>query len=201
MSEANQLELNKGDNILFAADISRSMGVTDCPGGLSRIDYVKESLKTFVHEAAKYDDDGIDLITFGVNVVAHPKLTPASADTLINSLGATEGATNTAGAISKAWELHKQGGYEQSVLMIATDGEPSDEWAVFATIADITQNLTKGEHEFAISFLTVGKRTPSLQAFLTKLDDALPGAKYDIVDVKEFDQVNFAQAFDGALHD
>lgn len=197
----NQLELNKGDNIIFLADISRSMGATDCPGGLSRSDYVKESLKTFVNEAAKYDDDGIDLITFGVNVVVHPKLTPASAESLINSLGATEGATNTAGAISKAWELHKQGGYDQTVVMIATDGEPSDEAAVFKTIAEITQNLTKGEHEFAISFLTVGQRSPSLQAFLTKLDDDLPGAKYDIVDVKEFDKVNFAQAFDGALHD
>lgn len=197
----NQLELNKGDNIIFAVDISRSMGATDCPGGMSRIDYVKESLKTFVNEAAKYDDDGIDLITFGVNVVAHPKLTPASAETLVNSLGAIEGATNTSGAISKAWELHKQGGYDQTVLMIATDGEPSDEAAVFKVIADITNNLTKGEHEFGISFLTAGVRTPSLQAFLTKLDDALPGAKYDIVDVKEFDKVNFAQAFDGALHD
>lgn len=197
----NQLELNKGDNIIFLADISRSMGATDCPGGLSRIDYLKESLKTFVNEAAKYDDDGIDLITFGVNVVAHPKLTPASAESLINALGATEGATNTAGAIAKAWELHKQGGYDQTVVMVATDGEPSDENAVFKTIAEITQNLTKGEHEFAITFLTVGQRSPSLQAFLTKLDDDLPGAKYDIVDVKEFDKVNFAQAFDGALHD
>jgi Mg-chelatase subunit ChlD len=197
----NQLELNKGDNIIFLADISRSMGATDCPGGLSRSDYLKESLKTFVNEAAKYDDDGIDLITFGVNVVAHPKLTPASAESLINALGATEGATNTAGAIAKAWELHKQGGYDQTVVMVATDGEPSDENAVFKTIAEITQNLTKGEHEFAITFLTVGQRSPSLQAFLTKLDDDLPGAKYDIVDVKEFDKVNFAQAFDGALHD
>ena len=201
MSEANQLELNKGDNIIFAADVSRSMGTKDCPGNMARIDYMKEGLRTFATEAAKYDTDGIDLITFGVDITVKPKLTAEAAGEIITSLAANEGATDTAGAISKAWSLHKQGGYEQTVLMVATDGEPSDESAVFKTIAEITHNLTKGEHEFAISFLTVGVRSPGLQAFLTKLDDALPGAKYDIVDVKEFDKVNFAQAFDGALHD
>ena len=197
----SQLELNKGDNIIFLADISRSMGTTDCPGGMSRIEYMKEGLRTFVNEAAKYDDDGTDLVTFGVNVVAHPKLTPANASAIISALSASEGATNTAEAIRKAWQLHKEGNYDQTVVMVATDGEPSDEKAVFDTIAEITTKLTKGEHEFAISFLTVGQRSPGLQAFLTKLDDDLPGAKYDIVDVKEFDKVNFAQAFDGALHD
>lgn len=197
----SQLELNKGDNIIFAADVSRSMGATDCPGGLSRANYMKEGLRTFVNEAAKYDDDGIDLITFGAEITSYPKLTPASAEELINKLGANEGSTDTAGAISKAWELHKAGGYDQSVLMVATDGEPNDEKAVFDVIAKITNSFTKGEHEFGIIFLTVGVRGPGLQAFLTKLDDDLPGAKHDIVDVKEFDKVNFAQAFDGALHD
>ena len=65
---------------------------------------------------------------------------------------------------------------------------------------EITKDL-KEEHEFAISFLTVGKRTPALEAFLTSLDDDLKGAKYDIVDVKTLEEVDFIQAFAGALHD
>ncbi len=206
MGDANQLELNKGDNFIFLADVSRSMGTKDCPGGMSRIDYLKEGLTTFVNEASKYDDDGIDLITFGVEVNVKAKLTPASAAAIIAGLQANEGATDTASAIEKAWSLHKQGGYEQTVVFVATDGEPSDKQRVKEVIRDIASKCKpdavdpKDSHEFAISFLTVGKRDAALEAFLVELDDDLK-AKYDIVDVKEFDKVNFMQAFDGALHD
>lgn len=197
----NQLELNKGDNFIFAIDVSRSMGTTDCPGGLSRIDSLKEAVRVFIGEAGKYDDDGIDVLTFGATVKHVGKgVTPANAADIITPLQANESATDTASVIRKAYDLHVGGKYEQTVLFIATDGEPSDESAVFKTIADITQRV-KEEHEFNISFLTVGERTVHLEQFLTKLDDDLPGAKYDIVDVKKLSDVNFLEAFDGALHD
>ena len=67
-------------------------------------------------------------------------------------------------------------------------------------IVQITEEI-KDEHEFAISILTVGHIDPGLQAWLTQLDDDLPGAKYDIVDVKRLEEVDFMTAFVGALHD
>lgn len=195
-----QLELNKGDNFIFAIDVSGSMQTTDTPNNSQRIEYLKENVQTFINEAAKWDEDGVDVITFGHNVKHLGAVTAEKAGELVGSLKASESATNTAGAIAQAFKLHRQGGYAQTVLFLATDGEPSDQEAVFKTIAGITQEL-KDEHEFAISFLTVGKPDAALRSFLTKLDDDLPGAKHDIVDVKALDEVNFIEAFAGALHD
>lgn len=196
----SQLELNKGDNFIFGIDVSASMQATDTPNGTQRIEYLKESVNTFIGEAAKWDTDGIDIVTFGHTIRVHTGVTPDKARDIIAPLRANEGSTDTAGAIQAAWKLHKDGGYVQTVFFVATDGEPNDEGSVFDTIAGISGQL-KDEHEFAVSFLTVGKRSAGLEAFLAKLDDAVPGAKHDIVDVKRLEEVDFMAAFSGALHD
>jgi Mg-chelatase subunit ChlD len=196
----SQLELNKGDNFIFGVDVSASMQESDCPGGLQRIEYLKEKVITFAKEAGKYDDDGIDVLTFGASVNAVKGVTPEKAEELIRKLKANEGATMTHLLIQQAYALHKAGGYAQTVLFVATDGAPSDQAAVKSAIVSITQEL-KEEHEFAISFLTVGIVTPQLRTFLDGLDDDLKGAKFDIVDVKALEDVDFVTAFSGALHD
>lgn len=202
----SQLELNKGDNFIFLFDVSGSMSASDTPSGASRIDYLKEKLTAFVEEAGKYDEDGIDLITFGHAVTAKPKLTPQNAKEVIAALKANESSTVTDKAIQKAWETHKAGGYKQSVVFVATDGAPSDPDAVRTTIRAITSELkSEDEHAFAISFLLVGK-DQGIRAFTSELDDDLKatfsdGKPADIVDVKELDEVDFVAAFAGALHD
>lgn len=196
----SNLELNQGDNFIFGIDVSASMQTTDCEGGLSRIDYLKEKLLTFIKEASKYDPDGVDILTFGASVTPYPKVSAERAESIVSLLKANEAATMTHLLIKKAYALHKDGGYQQTVLFIATDGSPSDQGAVKTAIVSIANEL-KDEHEFAISFLTVGQVDPPLRAFLTMLDDDLRGAKYDIVDVKALDEVDFLSAFAGALHD
>lgn len=199
----NNLELNKGDQFIFALDVSRSMETKDCPGNQSRIQYAKESAKLFASEAAKYDPDGADYFTFGSSVTPYLNQTEAQAHSLIDKLAANEGATDTAGVITEAWKrakyLRSQGVTDNIVLMVVTDGAPSDGEAVKTVIRGIANELTNGE-DFGISFLTVGNIDTALRSFLTDLDDNL-NAKYDIVDVKDFMSVNFAQAFDGATHD
>lgn len=195
----SNLELNKGDNFIFGLDVSASMTQTDCPGGRSRIEFSKESAITFAKEAAKYDTDGIDLITFGHALNEFLGVTGEKAGDIIGALKATEGATMTHALIDKAYAMHKAAGKQQTVLFIVTDGEPSDPDAVAKSITTIAADL-KDEHEFAISFLTVGVRSPALEQYLTKLDDNLK-AKYDIVDVKKLEEVDFMTAFVGALHD
>lgn len=194
----SQLELNKGDNFIFLFDVSASMGQTDTPSGASRIDYLKEKLASFVEQAGKYDSDGVDLVTFGHAITDKPKLTVANAKEVIAGLKANESSTDTANAIKRAYALHKEGGYAQTVAFVATDGEPNDQEAVKETIREIAADL-KNEHEFALSFLIVGK-DQGIRAFLKELDDSL-GAKVDIVDVKELEEVDFHAAFAGALHD
>lgn len=196
----SQLELNKGDNFIFAVDVSASMQTTDCPNGTSRIEYLKEQVKTFAVEASKWDEDGIDVLGFGQKVTAHRNVTAEKAQDIIGSLKANEGMTDTASVIKAAYGIHKEGKYAQTVFFLATDGEPSDRNAVKKAIIDISNDI-KDEHEFAISFLTVGNVAPDLRAFLDALDDDLKGAKHDIVDVKKLEEVDFISAFSGALHD
>lgn len=196
----NNLELNTGDNFIFGVDVSGSMATADCPGGLTRIQFLKEKTIQFAREASKYDTDGIDVLAFGHQVTPYQGVTGDKASDIIGGLKANESATMTHLLIQKAWELHKAGKYEQTVLFVATDGEPSDREAVKKTIVEITQKI-EDEKEFKISFLTVGTIAPSLQTFLTGLDDDLKGAKHDIVDVKRLEEVDFMQAFAGALND
>lgn len=196
----NNLELNKGDNFIFGIDVSGSMAAADCPNGMSRIEYLKEKVILFANEASKYDEDGIDVITFGHQITPFQGLTAAKASEVVGKLKANEMSTDTAGLIRKAYELHKAGGYEQTVLFVATDGNPADRKAVQDVIIDITNQVTD-EREFNISFLTVGNIDAGLQEFLTSLDDDLKGAKYDIVDVKTLEEVDFISAFAGALND
>lgn len=199
-SSANQFELNKGDNFIFAIDVSGSMQNNDTPKGMTRINFLKEKVIQFANEASKYDEDGIDVLTFGSKVTPFKGITAEKAKEVITPLTANEGSTDTAGVIQAAWELHQQGKYPQTVLFVATDGEPNDRKAVQDVITKITTEV-KDEREFNISFLTVGKIDSNLAAFLTGLDDDLKGAKYDIVDVKALEDVDFEQAFMGALND
>jgi len=89
--------------------------------------------------------------------------------------------------------------FDQHDGMVITDGAPADANAVKETIRAIAATLTNGE-EFGIIFLTVGQIDSSLRAFLTELDDTL-NAKHDIVDVKDFMEVDFLAAFSGAVND
>lgn len=195
----SQLELNKGDNFIFLVDVSASMNATDCPGGAKRIEYLKEQVITFANEASKYDDDGVDIVKFGHAVTVVGKATGGNAKDLIGALAANESMTDTAGAIQKAYDLHRAGKYAQTVCFVATDGEPADRNKVKGVIRNIASEI-KDEHEFAISILTVGNIDAGLQSFLTELDDDLK-AQHDIVDVKALTDVDFLSAFAGALHD
>lgn len=200
MTAAN-LELNKGDQFIIGLDISGSMGATDCPGGMSRFQYTLETVKTFVREAAKWDPDGVSFYPFGVKVHEFRDMQPDAIDAKIGALR-LEAATMTHLAISKAYAEHVEKSNEQTFLMVFTDGEPSDPDAVRSTIIDIT-NKVKHAGEFRVCFLTVGQRSASLDAWLTALDDTLTsaGAKYDIVDVKSLEEVDFMAAVNGALTD
>lgn len=203
MTNPNNIELNKGDQFIIGLDISGSMGTTDCPGGASRIAYSIENLKVFVTEAAKWDPDGVSFYPFGASVHAFRDQKPEDIDTNIAAFSKKlEGMTRTDLAITKAFEEHVEKGNEQTFLLIITDGDPSDRQAVEDAIIKIT-NTVADEKEFRIGFVTVGVRSSSLDHWLTELDDNLTqkGAKYDIVDVKRLEDVDFYAAVEGALND
>jgi Mg-chelatase subunit ChlD len=207
---SSNFELNKGDNFIFCIDVSGSMMTSDCPGGMSRIEYLKEKVVSFATEASKYDSDGIDVITFGRKTQVFPNITAASASERISGLKANESMTDTAAALRLAWGRHlayrDAGGKEQTVCFIATDGDPSDRQAVIDDLRYIASQQNGKGREFAVSFLTVGDIEDDLQEFLSQLDDELEardkeGHEIDIVDVKPLKDVSFLDAFEGAVSD
>lgn len=197
----SNLEVNKGDEFIIAYDISGSMNTVDCPGGLSRLVYTRETLKTFIGEAAKFDPNGVSVYLFGATVHAYRDLTPQQVDEKLSNIK-TEGATQTHLAIQAAFAEHKEKGSKQTFLILFTDGAPSDSEAVKQTIIDITKKVAD-PMEFRIAFITVGVVADDLRAYLTELDDTLTqsGAAHDIVDVKAIDEVDFMAAVNGALND
>lgn len=199
---AQNLEINKGDQFVVALDISASMQATDCTGGMSRTAYVNETTRTFITEASKYDPDGVSVYLFGAKLQEFRDATPDKIDGILKSYR-HEGATMTHLAIDAAYAEHKSKKSEQTFLLLFTDGEPADQRAVVDSIVRITKDIAN-EKEFRIAFLTVGQRSSGLEAFLSDLDDNLTtkyGAKFDIVDVKKADEVDFMAAIDGALND
>lgn len=199
----SNLELNKGDQFIFAVDVSGSMGATDTPSGQSRIEFSKEQTKTFIGEASKYDEDGVDVLTFGHQVLHLGALNVEKAGEIITGLKANEGSTDTAGVLAKAFELanakRQAGETNNIVVFVITDGEPNDREAVKQVICKQAETQTNGE-DLGIIFLTVGKIDAGLRSFLDDLDDNL-NAKFDIVDVKDLHEVNFVEAFLGAVND
>lgn len=195
---ANMLELNAGDDFIFALDVSASMGATDTPTGQTRYDFAKEKALAFANEAAKVDTDGISVFRFGERVTKFSDITADKINDAFNG-GPTEMATQTAEVIKAAWDEHVERKNEQTFLLIVTDGAPTNQDAVKQTIIDIT-NKVKDEREFNISFLQVGN-DQTVAAFLAALDDDLKGAKYDIVDVKRLEEVDFMAAVAGAMND
>lgn len=199
MSNAEKFELNEGDNIQVLVDVSGSMDETDCPNGLSRIEYSKEKTIALAREASKYDTNGIHVVKFGHAVNVFKNVTADKAADIIGNLKADETATFTHDAIAKAFQLHKEDKSEQTVCLVITDGAPSKPDEVLKTIAGITEQI-KDETEFCLCFLTVGKRDAKLNEFLKRLDgDDKPIGKFDIVEVRELESTDFMQAFAGAL--
>lgn len=194
----NNLELNPGDDFIFLLDVSGSMATTDTPTGQSRYDFAKEKALAFAREAAKIDTDGISVFRFGHQITKFSDITPDKIDAAFAG-GPSEMSTKTAEAIQAAWEEHLERKNEQTFVLIVTDGEPTSQEAVRQTIIDITHKV-KDEHEFVIQFLQVGQ-DKGVETFLKNLDDNLKGAKYDIVDVKRLEDVDFFAAVHGALHD
>lgn len=197
-TNANNFELNKGDQFIVALDISGSMQTNDCPGGASRFDYTLETMKAFIASAAEWDPDGVSFYAY--NHALYPYVDVKSVDEINNTIAKLRPAGNTYThlPITAAYNEHKQKGSEQTFLILFTDGAPSMPDEVKKAIVNITKDV-KDEKEFRISILTVGVRTPELDKWLTDLDEHLTDAKYDIVDINKLENVDFMSAVANAI--
>lgn len=198
-------EVNKGDQVFLAIDVSGSMNQPSTVAGKSRIELVKERVLNFIIEASKIDTDGIQIYTFGREITRYGAVNVERAAEVIEKLTATQGATHTHQVVQAMYndmkDLRAAGETNNLLGFIITDGEPtgeSSESQVAETLRQIANEQTDGEG-LGFSFLQVGDDDEA-GAFLNEIDENL-NAKFDIVDTKQFETTSFLVAAEGAILD
>lgn len=192
MTDHTTLELHNDDNFIFALDVSASMKMTDCPGGLSRFDYSIEKMKQFCHEAASFQSEGICILTFGIQVDKFDHITEDKIDSIIAASKPDQCGTLTNKVIIAAYQEHIDDGHEDTFLFLVTDGEPTKPEAVIEVLNSISANM-KGS--FRVVFLTVGQINKSLQHYLNDLVNT-----FKMVDVKALDSVTFLSSVNTSIN-
>jgi hypothetical protein len=176
-------------DFVFLADASGSMSESDCPGGLSRWNYMQESMLAAVREIEKFDSDGIDLVIFGgSNVTVHQGVTSATLKEVFASRRPS-GSTPTAQALTEAFKLCGKND-KKDFVQVWTDGVPDDKAAVAKVLVDHI-NAQPSDDAFTTQFVQVGNDV-SARAWMQGLDDNLAGAQFDAVDLKSQAEVENA---------
>lgn len=187
--------------------MSGSMGEPDAPGGLTRWKFAEEFFKSFVDAVAPFDDDGLDIGFFNSQLQTVPAVTPNSFREEWNKRNPVAG-TKLVEPLEWAFKLHfdrkAQGEGKSTLIVVLTDGEPQDRASIGPVIINATNKIDRDE-ELAVLFLQVGHDAQAT-AFLASLDDDLQGkgAKYDIVDAKNIEDVgklSVAQLVEAAFND
>lgn len=182
----------KGYDFGIAVDRSGSMAEKDQPGNRSRWDAMHEGVTALANKIAEFDDDGIDVLVFNDRVKRYDNVTPDKVEQIwkeCDPMGGTDLHLVIKSAADEYLKRKAAGkGKSGYILLVATDGEPSDPRAVEQEIIALSKKLDRDE-EFGISFVQVGSDKRAT-AYLKSLDDDLvsKGAKFDIVDTLTFDE-------------
>jgi len=209
MEGNNNAALENRDYVIVL-DKSGSMGDTDTPTGQSRWAYAQESTEAIAREVSKIDKDGITVIPFSSSFKVYENQTESKLKEIWKEQS-PGGGTTLAPVLKQVFADYmkrKKAGQTKpngEVLLVVTDGQPSDEKEVAQEIIRFGNQLDNADSEYGISFIQVGK-DPGATQFLKKLDDNLTsqGAKYDIVDTKtmdEVEQIGLTETLMAALND
>lgn len=189
------LEQLKNRDYVLVIDKSGSMTANDCPGGKSRWESAKESTIAIANKICEFDPDGITVYTFAGSFKKYENTTASKVAQIFQEnepMGGTTLGPVLADVFADYSSRKKAGSTKANgeMLLVVTDGQPSDESAVAKEIIKFGNGLDNADQEYGISFLQIGKDAEAAR-FLKKLDDDLvsQGAKHDIVDTKTFEEV------------
>lgn len=205
-----QTQTLENRDYVLVLDKSGSMGETDCPNGQSRWDSAKESTLAIAKKIATLDPDGITVIPFSGTFKVYENTTPDKVSQIFQENEPMGGTTlaPVLKSIFTSYLARKKAGTTKTngeILLVVTDGQPTDEKEVAKEIVAFGNKLDNADTEYGISFLQVG-RDPAAARFLKSLDDDLvkQGAKHDIVDTKtmeELETIGLTEALMAALND
>lgn len=175
--ELNEQALSEYD-IFFVLDRSGSMGLGSKRfPGKTRWEEAEEMVQGLAAFCDKYDDDGLDLITFGADVTTDTGVTAATVHDIF-SARQPGGSTNLAGALDTVVKMSNATS-KNVIAIVVTDGVPNDEQEPKRIIERASNALTR-EEELTFLFLQIGDDRGAGK-YLDALDDDLK-CKYDIVD-------------------
>lgn len=187
-------KLENRDYVLVL-DKSGSMGATDCAGGQSRWKAAEESTVALSRKISSLDPDGITVITFAGSHKTYENVTPDTVERIFKENEPGGGTTlgPVLAAVFADYKKRKAAGQTKAngeMLLVVTDGAPTDESAVAKEIIAFGNSLENADEEYGIQFLQIGRDVEAAR-FLKKLDDDLTaqGAKHDIVDTKTMDEL------------
>jgi uncharacterized protein with von Willebrand factor type A (vWA) domain len=189
-------------------DKSGSMNERDV-GAQSRWQAVQESTLALARRCEQFDPDGLTVYLFSTDFVRFDGVTSDRVAQLFASYK-PGGYTNLAAVLQDAFNSYFQRKASRSakpageLILVITDGAPSDEEAVAQVIIEATHRMERDD-ELGVSFIQIGKDREAT-AFLKRLDDDLEGppatgffqrifgsgkrhARFDICDTVTFEQM------------
>jgi len=187
-TQANAAAILSEYDFRVAIDYSGSMGETDSSTrGLTRWDVMQEDLRQFVRDVYAIDTDGIDLVFFGASIKAFSGVTPETLDGIMMQFS-PRGGTPTTEALQEVFRLARSGASanKKDFTIVFTDGVPDNFESLKRVIIEQANSQT-ADDEHTILFRQVGNNEQATK-FLKELDDNLKGAKFDIVDSKNYEE-------------
>lgn len=197
------VEINPNLEYILAGDISVSMTTNDVNcGNDTRYNYMLEKFKSFIKTAEDFDEHGgATVLLFGENVKTFEDVKLDDINTKLNSV-VFEGFTNLHLAIDTAFDLHLAKKRERAekgqlhpgtVLIVFTDGEPTNRMAVERSVIRIANTIDRAD-EFSIILLTVGSRSKEMQQYLDGLHEKLESSlnrDFDILHIAKLEETSF----------
>ena len=182
--------LNK--NYTLIVDKSGSMANPSFAlAGKSLYEEAQEATIALARRLDKIDPDGMDLYFFSSKFKRYENVTASTVSELYDAnqpIGSTRLDLVLEDAFIHCNNRLKEGKHNEMIIII-TDGEPDDRKAVASAIVNQSRKILSDE-QLTILFIQIG-RDISASKFLKALDEDLKsaGAKFDIVDVKTFEDM------------
>ena len=174
-------------DFVIAIDTSGSMGEPVKAGSsTTRWEAVQESAMAMIRDVQQIDADGLGLVLFGSKVASFDGVTADKAREVFASTG-PRGSTPLAEALTEAFKLAGKSD-KKDMIIVFTDGVPDDKEAAAKVIVN-QANSQANDDDCTVLFIQVGDNAAATE-YLASLDDAFPGAKFDIVDAKTVAQAD-----------
>lgn len=187
LSVDKNLRLLSKYNLELIVDRSSSMHKRDCPGGLSRWDWVGMQASDIARALSPYCPQGITIIPFATEYDVFEHASAANVQYIFKNIG-TQGGTRLFEPLTERLDnflAHHKASDKPLLIVVITDGVPFPRFEpqmVKDELVAFSQKMTS-PNEAIVIFFQIGADDRFGQRFLSELDQNLvnDGARYHFV--------------------